>query len=346
VREKKGDGVISTCELATNSLTKDFVDGDVQLFDSSTAQTHEWDVYRQGVFSYEVLSGLRGAADVNRDGRIEYSELYAFLGAANREVADERARLSVVARPPTVNRRAPIVDLHALRDAGRVVGNAGALGWFVIEDDRGNRLADVRAAHGAEVSLTVPADRDLFLRSRDEEAQLRVARGGVVELASLQMRPLATNARGAIESALARGLFAATFGPEYYRGFVDGKSELVPVPINEPRLVLAKPPRPSHRAAWATFGVAGALGAASIVFAALAGQALSDFNATSIEKRATDAQNRFNIFEPVAITTAVLSAGGAIVGAWLWIRTSRSTAIAPRVNASTDGAVGGVVIRF
>jgi hypothetical protein len=41
---------------------------------STSSQTHEWDVYRQGVFTHELISGLRGGADVNGDGKIEYSE--------------------------------------------------------------------------------------------------------------------------------------------------------------------------------------------------------------------------------------------------------------------------------
>ncbi len=47
-------------------------------------QTHEWDAYAGGVFTHQVISGLRGAADVNRDGRVEYSEVHAFLTSANR----------------------------------------------------------------------------------------------------------------------------------------------------------------------------------------------------------------------------------------------------------------------
>ncbi len=42
---------------------------------ASDAQAHEWDLLQQGVFTHELLSALRGAADVNHDGRIEYSEI-------------------------------------------------------------------------------------------------------------------------------------------------------------------------------------------------------------------------------------------------------------------------------
>jgi uncharacterized caspase-like protein len=37
---------------------------------SAGDQAHEWDAYEQGIFTHQVLSGLRGAADVNGDKRI------------------------------------------------------------------------------------------------------------------------------------------------------------------------------------------------------------------------------------------------------------------------------------
>ena len=56
------------------------------------AQAHEWDAYGAGIFTHELLSALRGAADVDGNGRIEYSEIAAFITAANRAIADPRAR--------------------------------------------------------------------------------------------------------------------------------------------------------------------------------------------------------------------------------------------------------------
>jgi hypothetical protein len=339
---------VSDAELqsyASHSTLARFPNVGAVIATSSAAQTHEWDVYRQGVFSYELLSGLRGGADVNGDGRVEYSELAAFLAAANREVSDERARLAVLTRAPLVNRRIPIVDLHELRDTGRLTGTGAALGWFVIEDERGNRLADVRAEPTFRVSLAVPAGETLFLRNSAQEARVSVPRGGVVTLSSVEMHPLSVLARGAVELALERGLFAASFGPEYYSGFVDGKSELSPVPIGNSRsLALASPaPKPSHRAAWATFGVAAGLGGGAIVFGALAGEALADFNSTTLQRPAADAQMRFNVFEPLAITCAVLSGVGVVAGAWLWIRSHHDGRAVHAASVVTRMASGTVL---
>ena len=86
------------------------------------AQAHEWDVYQSGIFTHEVLSALRGAADVDGNHRIEYSEIAAFLSAANREVSDPRARPHMVVHPPPLDRRAPIVDLDGVRGAAFLEG--------------------------------------------------------------------------------------------------------------------------------------------------------------------------------------------------------------------------------
>ncbi|MEL7371958.1 MAG: caspase family protein, partial [Myxococcota bacterium] len=44
---------------------------------------HEWSRLESGIFTHQVLSALAGGGDVNADGRVEYSELHAFVGAAN-----------------------------------------------------------------------------------------------------------------------------------------------------------------------------------------------------------------------------------------------------------------------
>ena len=92
--------------LESRDLSR-FPNTGVMLASSIDNKTHEWERYRGGVFTHELLSGLRGGADVNGDGRLEYSELGAFISAANRGVADPRARLRVVVRPPRRRRASP-----------------------------------------------------------------------------------------------------------------------------------------------------------------------------------------------------------------------------------------------
>ncbi|HSK04882.1 MAG TPA: caspase family protein, partial [Kofleriaceae bacterium] len=86
----------------------------VLLSTSSAKDTHEWSAYRAGVFSHELRSAMAGGADVNGDGRIAYSEIAAFLAAANQHVT-EQARVDVFARAPAADLARPLVDLRAAR---------------------------------------------------------------------------------------------------------------------------------------------------------------------------------------------------------------------------------------
>src|SRR5581483_9078706 len=47
----------------------------VLLSTSRAAASHEWSAFGAGVFSHELRSALAGGADVNGDGRVEYSEV-------------------------------------------------------------------------------------------------------------------------------------------------------------------------------------------------------------------------------------------------------------------------------
>jgi hypothetical protein len=200
---------------------------------SATSQTHEWELYRHGVFTHQLLSGLRGGADVNLDRRVEYSELYAFLVAANRDVTDARARLSIVARAPAENGRVPLVELSRLRTAARITDIPSTAGLVYFEDQRGNRLVDLRVEGAAKLALTLPAGSRVFIYSHagDGEALLQPNRS--VPFTSLNLRRSTLRQRGAMDSALKRGLFATAFGPSYYRGFIDGQPEFVSVSIPE-----------------------------------------------------------------------------------------------------------------
>ncbi len=299
---------------------------------ASDAQAHEWDHYQRGVFSHQVLSGLRGAADVDGDGRIEYSELYAFLAAANREVVDPRARLEVVAQPPRLNRRAPIVDLGQLRGAARLAGRPAALGGFFVEDARGNRLLDLRSEPAHVVALALPAGEPLFVRTYDDrEAALRLAPGATVTFAEL---PLAASARrrGAIDLSLHQGLFATSYGPRYYRGFVDRNEGLPAVPVRDDKLALLdappppppRPPRDDPRGE-ALIGAGVALGVAGVFCAGLAAQARADYDrdVEHIERIASDANRRFIGFQAAAAVALAASLASVALGVWRIVRAHR-----------------------
>jgi len=290
------------------------------------AQAHEWDVYQAGIFTHELLSALRGAADVDGNKRVEYSELAAFLSAANRDVGDPRARPRTVVRPPSLDRRAPIVDLDDLQGAAFLQGRADAIGAFSVEDARGIRLLDMHAEAAFRVTLAVPAGETLYLRNKRGQTTVRLAAGERFALDRVQFAENEVRARGALESALRRGLFATTFGPSYYRGFVDRGDELVAVPLPEAEVVTAssdgaqRRPMPHRRATWISFGAAAALGACAGILGGMTWDARNDFENTYLERQASDAQDRYQRNLTLSLTSLGAAAIAAGVGAWLYTR--------------------------
>jgi hypothetical protein len=287
---------------------------------AAAAQAHEWDAFERGVFTHEVLSGLRGAADVNGDGRIEYSELSAFLAAANRSVADPRARLNVVVKPPAQNGRAPLVDLGTARTNGRVTGSAAGLGAIHFEDELGNRLADLRAEPGFRVNVSLPAGPKLFVCTAAAEGELVLAPGQAVDLSTLALHPPRQTARGALDDSLHRGLFATPYGPLYYRGYVDGRTDFVP--LSEPAAPAQREPvpPPSRVPERVAFVTAGALAATALTFTVLSLRAQNDFDSTRLERPAADAHDRFTTDRAVAIGAGIGAAVATGIGVWLHIR--------------------------
>jgi hypothetical protein len=283
---------------------------------SASAQAHEWERWQQGVFTHEVISGLRGAADVNGDLRVEYSEMAAFLSAANREVNNGAARIKPLLGPPSATPRTAIVDLRAGKDPSFLLGRPGQLGALFIESEDGERIADLRSEANHYVRVLVPTGRPLFVRSADGEAAVTVGAGERVSFASLRMRPRAMSARGALDVSLQRGLFAAPFGPSYYRGFVDQADELLPVPLATPRnarIDAALSTAPSDRGpsplAWSGLGVTGALLIASATLGIAALDAHSDFEAAAgLERESFAANERFETYCSLTLGTAIASA--------------------------------------
>jgi hypothetical protein len=156
--------------LDTATLTR-FPNVGAVLASSSGAQSFEWDAYRSGVFAHQLLSALRGAADVNGDARVEYSEVAAFLSAANLRVKDPRARLDIVIRPPPVDRRTPLLNLSTLSGQFQLRGRAEGA-WargFFIESERGERLLDVFPEQTATLALRLPLGERLYLVRKSGE---------------------------------------------------------------------------------------------------------------------------------------------------------------------------------
>ena len=252
VRPRDGDAAVvpltpaDVAAFLAQSTLERYPQMGIAIASTRDGSAHEWDLYQSGVFTHEVISALRGAADVNNDGRVEYSELAAFLAAANREVQDPRAHLLTMVRAPVSMPRAPIVDLSQSRGTSRLTRIPAGPESFSVEDSRGNRLADGHPERGSFMSLSLPAGQPLFVRRGDREAELFLQPGTDLGFDQLQFHGRLLRVRGAVESSLRNGLFQAPFGPAYYRGYVD-RQDAVAVPLGLDSGPLAEDHQDDHR---------------------------------------------------------------------------------------------------
>jgi hypothetical protein len=204
---------------------------------ASTAgrETHEWEVFGAGIFSHEVRSGLAGVADVNGDGAVEYSELAAYVSAANDAIVDPAARPQVVFQPPARDRNRPLLaytdgPTSFLRIPRGFTGRA----W--LEDARGNRYADFNGSGEAPIVLALADAPFYYLRRDTEEARVDPPRPGVIDETRLSWRRREVATRGALNETFERRLFARPFGPAYYAGFVSSAGHVPAIAQTTPAL--------------------------------------------------------------------------------------------------------------
>ena len=202
--------------------------------ESADGTTHEWSQIRAGVFSHVVRSGLLGAADVNLDGQVSYSELEAFVAASIRGVLTPSGRLQVKAFPPQLQPGRPLsgpvpggpeLRLPADRDYARVS----------VEDTAGTRLLDANRTGTVALAYALPP-RDRYV-VRTASGEFVVPRAGL-EGPLPEPVPSEVAQRGEAE-ALNRGLFAVPYDRSFYEGYMVAATDLVPV---EFRAEAAPPP--------------------------------------------------------------------------------------------------------
>lgn len=223
--------------LEERSLDR-FPDVGVVLSTSSQQESHEWAAINAGVFSHEVISALLGAADVNADGKIEYSELRAFVAAANQQVDDPRGKVDMFARPPARDRSAPLAELTAPSSNAFLLLPAGVEGHHWVEDSHGVRLADFNKEPARALLLALPPGETYFVRTAASEARLERPRAGkLVDVAQLAWAPSSTATRGgSLDQSFREHLFGSPYGPTFYGGFVASSGEVPVRPAPEPDL--------------------------------------------------------------------------------------------------------------
>ena len=292
--------------------------------------THEWSELESGVFTHEVISGLLGAADVNGDQRVEYSELEAFVAAANRDIRDARAIPRVIAYPPQSNRNAALVSLASLSASTFLFGDATGLGHFYVELDDGRRYLDANLGGEVVARLAVPTGARLYVHTDTAEAELVAS--APVDLGTMELSEPRATARGSLDSALRDGLFAVPYTPAYYRGYVDSRGA-VGVRFGEPRAMLEPPSTspPSGRPTRLVW-LAGISTVASIATGLLAWKAKRDFESTTVQIEAQSAATRYSRYGWASVISGVVAVASGAAAWWLWPRSAAQL----EIDVSTD----------
>jgi hypothetical protein len=232
------------------------------LSTSSARESHEWAAYQAGVFSQEVRSGLYGAADVDRDGRVSYAEIGAFVERANAAIRNERYRSEVYARPPAGGRA--LIDLRPALSRRIEVAPGG--GQQFIEDTAGVRHADFH--NDAPIRLVRPGAGRLYLRRKADDREIVLpAEVAVLNTAELPLAEPRSSARDAANDAFA-SLFAMPFN----------HAAVATYTFREAPVVAVSGPRPVERSRWPRPGtlVGVGLGAAGVFSGAWGAATLLD----------------------------------------------------------------------
>lgn len=191
------------------------------LSTTSEQESHEWSAISAGVFSHQVRSALAGAADVNADGRVEYSEVAAFVAAANHGVEDVRGRVNLWVTAPQVNRNAPLIDLRRRSSLAYLLLPEPLEGRMWVEDARGIRRVELNKQSGRPALLALPASGEYWLRTATREAKFAVSRAGAIaDGGSLQWASWQFAFRGAVQDTYDRKMFSTAYGKTFYSGFV------------------------------------------------------------------------------------------------------------------------------
>lgn len=281
------------------------------LSTSDRREVHEWDGYRAGVFSYQVLGALSGAADVDEDGCVSYAELHAYVVAANLGISNPRARIHPFVRRPTA--WAPqVLDLRGVPASAQVRVPRDVAGRLRVRDARGYAYLDANKPAGLGMRLIAPRPAPSSL---DVEGRRYALRPGsparyAATASTAAIGHVAT--RGAVEDEFRKNLFARPLSPDFVAG-LEAAFDYTPAPD----AVAMTAPRP-----WTEDPVtltllgsgAGALAVGGI-FAGLFAQSLGTANQRPVTQETIDARGRAEAYRTVMAVG--IGAGVALVTAGL-----------------------------
>ncbi len=153
-----------------------------------------------------MRSALRGAADLDGDGRISYEETAAFVFGANSGIPNARYRPRFFVHTPL---DPTLVELGG-RGGDRLITGPGVSAHLFLEDARGDRVLDFHPDPAQRIELLIPAVRPLFVREVGRPIEWVTDLPGTILLATLTPRRTTVQPRGAEQVAF-QSLFSAPF---------------------------------------------------------------------------------------------------------------------------------------
>lgn len=230
----------------------------VMYASNASNKTFEWADIKAGLFSSLVRFGMRGAADVDENGRITYDELAAFVSSAIQAVPRADARPKVNWRAPALENAVPLSDRAWFGQSAAYVPEGPLANTFHVEDAAGRWVMAAAFEQGFAPRLWLPVDKTLYAVTPDAQYQLAARAEGGWDTTILEGGGDVKH-RGALEDALRSGLFATPYGPAFYRGY----SAAAAAQANAEPAAATQPERGAslHPALW----VAGGLAAGALV---------------------------------------------------------------------------------
>ena len=234
------------------------------LSTSSARESHEWEGFQAGVFSYEVRSGLYGAADANGDGRVSYREIAAFVNRANSAIPNERFRPNIHVRAPS--RTDTLLDLRHGLDRRLEIDGAHP-GHYSIEDARGVRILDLHNSEGQALHVvrSRPSGPVYVHRMEDDTEFMLPSTPDVVSLSELEAGRPRVAIRGAAQEAY-HLLFSLPFDRAVVEAYVDASTDDYAAAIRTAKpadIVTSRPVARRPVLAWGSLGLGAIAGGAA-----------------------------------------------------------------------------------
>jgi hypothetical protein len=279
----------------------------------------ELDALKGGLVSHVVRSGLYGAADINGDRVVTYSELEGFVGAANDGIS-QKARPDIKVNEPDgpdpdfLSWRTPRTRVRLLTAEAATTGH-----FWVSDDSVGGRLIEFNTDGSYETKIALPPRETYGLMAETERASFVFEDAAVTKVEDVmgfRRRPLDRPTKGnpnhPDEEKVREGLFKEAFGRHYYLGSC--RPDCVRLdPLRKKSMPVRK------KIALVSFGGAAAAALTGLTFRLIGDGAHDEFvraKAPDVRERWWDRTHTYDVAAAVSFAvagTAALVGGGLLI---------------------------------